>query len=82
VENNNAGGTMKNHWPDRQSEILPDHTALATANVSSVLPPSKTTMLRSSIGYHKCVVNPIDRSKELLRVAVRDDENRQLLTSI
>jgi hypothetical protein len=25
VENNNAGGTMKNHWQDRQSEILPDH---------------------------------------------------------
>ncbi len=21
VENNNAGGTMKNHWQDRQSEI-------------------------------------------------------------
>jgi hypothetical protein len=57
VENNNAGGTMKNHCQDRQLEILPDHTALATANVSSVLPPSKTTMLRSSIGYRKCDVN-------------------------
>jgi hypothetical protein len=57
VENNNAGGTMKNHCQDRQSEILPDHAALATANVSSVLPPSKTTMLRSSIGYRKCDVS-------------------------
>jgi len=37
MENDNAGGTMKNHWQDRQSEILPDHTAFSTANVSSAV---------------------------------------------
>jgi hypothetical protein len=43
VENNNAGGTMKNHWQDRQSKILPDH--LGNSQCVVVLPPSKTTML-------------------------------------
>jgi hypothetical protein len=61
---------MKNRWQDRQSEILPDHTAIEDDDAEILN------------GYRKCVVNPVDCTKELLRVAVRDGENRQLLTSI
>jgi len=47
---------MKNHWRDRQSEILPDHTALATANVLSVLAVIEDDDAEVLNGYRKCAV--------------------------